>query len=103
MTGQYFVADSSMQRRIAPRRRSRPIDLVDDVDLGEDLRVLVALAAADVDPVRRRSRWRFLAAIEMTSIAVHDPSAARTVSTGLPPWFERAVVEVERWPELGSP
>ena len=45
--------------------------------------------------------WRFLIAIEMTSIAVHAASAESTVSTGLPPWFERRSSKAMACPELG--
>src|SRR5215204_4473437 len=38
----------------------------------------------------------------MTSIAVHTASAARTVSTGLPPWFDFRSSKAMTWPELGS-
>ena len=95
MTGQYFVADSSIERRIAASDKSRARHLVDEVDLGEDLRVLVTLAARGVDRGSDSIAWRFLRAIEMMSIAVHDASAARTVSTGLPPCVRVAIVELE--------
>ena len=51
LTGQYFVADSSMQRRIAVSERSDAPDLVRDGHLGQHLRVLVALVADRVDLV----------------------------------------------------
>ena len=86
--------------RAADRRLGQvaPDDLVDDVDLGEDLRVLVALARRATWIRYASIAWRFLTAIETTSIAEHAASAARIVSTGLPPWFDDAVVEGHRVP-----
>ena len=45
--------------------------------------------------------WRFLAAIDTTSIAVQAPSALSSVSTGLPPRFDLRSSKASSWPLLG--
>src|SRR4051794_22979043 len=84
LTGQYFDADSSMQRRIAVSERSRPM-----ISWTTSISLKTWGYSSRCSPVTwiryAWTSWRFLSAIETTSIALHDPRAARTVSTGLPP------------------
>ena len=87
LTGQYFVAESSMQRRIASASTSGPMTSCVTVISGK----ICGYSSRCMPSTWTRyamTCWRFFIAIEMTSIAEHDARAARTVSTGEAPRFD---------------
>src|SRR3990172_5232680 len=82
LTGQYFVADSSMVRRMAASSRRGPSN-----SWVTSTRVRTWGYSSRCSPWTwieyRLMRCRFLVAIEMTSMALHAARATVTVSIGL--------------------